>query len=125
MVTGIHLQLKPFKRESNMEKTILICDECECEIENNEFIIIKHMDKVTTEVHKDSLGYVDIKIKPFDTMHFCSKDCMEQYFRNLARDAWDMKFPIKCKYTREVCDYKGPEGKGYCEGCARKTEEPR
>ena len=108
-----------------MEKTILICDECECEIENPAYVAVYNLNKVVITECVSATRTQQDNIDTYSKLHFCSKDCIEQFFLNLARDIWDAKYPIICPYTKGLCDYEGPEGKGYCEGCTRETEETR
>lgn len=108
-----------------MEKRVYVCDECGCDIENDTYAAVYNLNKVAITEYNSSTKSIQETIDTFAKLHFCSKECIEQFFRNIARDIWDAKYPITCPYTNGLCDYTGPEGKGYCEGCARETEEPR
>ena len=108
-----------------MEKIILICDECGCEIKNPTYTTVYNLNKVVITEYVLATRTEQDNIDTYSKLHFCSKDCIEQFFLNLARGIWNAKYPITCPYTKGLCDYRGPEGKGYCKGCARETEEPR
>jgi hypothetical protein len=108
-----------------MEKVILICDECGCEIENNTYTTVYNLNGVVISERVSATRTEQVNIDTYSRLHFCSKDCIEQFFHNLARGIWNAKYPITCLYTKGLCDYKGPDGKGYCEGCAREYSGTR
>ena len=65
-----------------MEKIILICDECECEIENNTYAAVYNLNNVAITEFVSATRTEQYTIDTFTKLHFCSKDCIEQFFLN-------------------------------------------
>lgn len=55
------------------------CNQCQSEIHDNEFIEISSRDEKSLRIHNNLSNRKLISIQNYDSLHFCSSKCLNEY----------------------------------------------
>lgn len=71
------------------------CNQCQLEIHNNEFIEISSRDEKSLQIHNNLSNRKLISIQNYDSLHFCSSKCLNEFLFTNGKEIEDNAENIK------------------------------